>query len=101
MKSITLYESGGSTLRHPEYSNFYHTNRTSSEKEDQIKVGDIIRVIEYINGLPQETIRKVIGIRYQNDINYLMDVTDRGWRHWMEFQDIKEIREEKLNQILQ
>lgn len=32
MKSITLYESGGSTLRHPEYSNFYHTNRTSSEK---------------------------------------------------------------------
>ena len=101
MKSIILYESGGSTLRHPDNSNLYHTNRTSNEEEDQIKVGDIIRVIEYINGLPQETIRQVIGIRYQNDINHVMNITDHGWRHWMEFKDLDEIREEKINQILQ
>lgn len=101
MKSITLYESGGATLRHPDNSRFYHTNRTSIEDEYQIKVGDIIRVIEYINGLPQETIRKVLDIRQQNDINYVMDITDRGWRHWMEFKDLNEIREEKINQILQ
>jgi LPS sulfotransferase NodH len=96
-----LYESGGGLVRHPSNMNFYHTNRTSNEEEDQIKVGDIIKVVIYVNGMRQETIKQVLGIRHQHLFEVIMQETERGWRHWMEFKGLQEIREEKINQILQ
>ena len=100
MNTLYLYKSSVY-----ENKNFNHDRTPGSMSEfsyvsytdESIHPGDIVIVIDYDES---KSIRKVIEIRHQLDFNMVLEVTDKGYKHYMKFQLLEDMREDKLNQLL-
>lgn len=97
MNTLYLY-ARAKTPRYPTYrfdamSEFSYV----SYADESIHPGDIVIVIDHDES---KSIRKVIEIRHQLDFNMVLEVTDKGYKHYMKFQLLEDMREDKLNQLL-
>ena len=99
MKQVYLYkvEVDEAVATHPDNPEFYYTERNS----DIVKVGDIVEVNESDHFKWNKSIKRIVAIKHQIAFEHAMEITDYGWRHWMKFEDIQEIRDSKIKQIIQ